>query len=370
MPLVRCPHCQLPLTDDEARAELCSACGTQLRIDATAPATRPAKRRFGWLLILIALPLLGAGGWAVWHAQNTTPTQPSDKLPDSPKVAEVKKTPVAEEKKKAPPEEKPVAVLPPESPVVVEDAKGLSKKRGPGFPLARAKDLPTDEVIALAKPKLERTSPVVAKPNPAVVAKQDPNVPRLPLLQNGVLELNQPNGEFKLPPLNQGRTLKITGQIKTLRLSSINDGATLDATGLRVETILMDGGVNGRSTVKLAAPKGRVHLRGSINGESTVSIDAPDGVVILSGPTGSSKDVDIVNGESKLKIVTRELELQGVINGTKTRLDVTFTKQGRLTYHLLQGQSRVDYRRADAGDPQPIVAAGKLRAGAKVQAVD
>jgi hypothetical protein len=359
MPLVRCPHCQLPLTDDEARADVCSACGARLRPEASAPVPPAAKRGFRWLLLLV-VPLVGIVGWLSWHAR---PTALEVKLPDAPKVTEVKKAPVAEEKKKeTPPEEKVVVVLPPEEKVVVNDAKGRAKKRGPGFPLARAKDLPTDEVVALAKAKGERAAPIVAKP--------DPNVPRLPMLQNGVLDLNQPGGEFKLPSLNQGRTLKIVGQIKTLRLTSINDGATLDATGLRVETILMDGGVNGRSTVKLAAPKGRVHLRGSINGESTVTIDAPDGVVILSGPNGSSKDVDIINGESKLKIVTRELELQGVINGTQTLLDVTFTKQGRLTYHLLQGQSRVDYRRADPADPQPVIAGGKLLAGAKVQAVD
>ena len=126
MPLVRCPHCQLPLTDDEARAELCSACGTRLRLDATAPATRPAKRRFGWLLILIAAPLLGVVGWMQWNPRTTTP---EDKLTDAPKVAEVKKTPVAEEKKKAtPPEEKPVVVLPPESP---ESASLVSQHRFP-----------------------------------------------------------------------------------------------------------------------------------------------------------------------------------------------------------------------------------------------
>ncbi len=362
MALVRSPHCQLPLTDDEARADVCSACGAWLRPESRVEAS-PKRRRAGWLLaLMLAIPLLGAAAWAVWNSRNTDPVE---KLPEAPQVAETKKKPVAETKK--PPEEKPaVAPIPSEPAPPEEDAKGLAKKRGPGFPLARAKDLPTDEIVALAKPHLEKRT----NPSTVVAKKPDPAIPRPPMMQNGVLELNQPNGEFRLPSLNQGKALRIVGQIKTLRLSSFNDGASLDATGLRVETIILDGSVNSRSSLKLAAPKGRVHLRGSVNGESTVAIDAPDGVVILSGPLGSNHDVDIVNGESKLKITTRELELQGVVNGTRTQLDVTFTKQGRLTYHLLQGQSRIDYRRADPGDPPPIIAGGKLRAQAKVQAAD
>ncbi|MBI2804892.1 MAG: hypothetical protein HYX68_07925 [Planctomycetes bacterium] len=226
--------------------------------------------------------------------------------------------------------------------------------------------------------------------------KKDDKQPALTkvLILGENIRLRDPDGDFTLKPLNKGKAI-LLGKVKRLTIEGINNQAHVDTTELEVEEIVFTGAVNGGSVklgsvktlhvaavnakavldasasaasevvisgnvnsasrVMLSAPAGKVLLHGEINGGAQVEINAPGGKVRV-----RSDHATIVNGDSKLTIHAKDVELLGAINGTRTEVIVTISSGGSLKFLAVNGGSRLHYRKALRSDPSLRIDAGTV----------
>ena len=144
-------------------------------------------------------------------------------------------------------------------------------------------------------------------------------------------------------------------KIQKLMIRDVNDKSLLDASACEAREIVLTGAVNSRSTVKLNAPHGSIEFFGEVNDHSQIEINAPGGKVLF-----KARGDSIINGDSQLTIVARDVELRGAVNGLETQLAVTLTKDGSLKFARLNGEVRLHWRKADASDPMPRIDAGEI----------
>src|SRR5262249_35274287 len=94
MAISRCPHCNLPLTDEEASANRCPTCGNELWEEVAPGALEPQGRSTsagrtmkslllaaGWLTVLILGAGLGWFGRAAWDMHYPEPDQTANLKP-------------------------------------------------------------------------------------------------------------------------------------------------------------------------------------------------------------------------------------------------------------------------------------------------
>lgn len=183
-----------------------------------------------------------------------------------------------------------------------------------------------------------------------------------------VTTVDHPNAEYT-PQVPPGATVTLKGKAKVLRVPTLERGATLDASQLEVETVYV-GRVDGGSKLKLGAVKGRVTFQSKIDGRSTVEVSAPTGTVVFAVPTSPGKDGSRIAGGSEVRVTARFATFSGQIAGRDTLVVVTVTRGGAMGFAEMDGPCRLEYRKADRGDPDPSVVKGKVGAGAQVAKVD
>jgi hypothetical protein len=227
MSIVRCPHCTLPMTDTEAVAGTCVACGGSLAPPQPAgnePAagskgSQPARGRSGvwWGLIGLVVLLLAGGG--VWHVlANMDPDETADEgpppgdlaqakppqlkpAPAKPAVVENKEktpddkasTPLAEADKKpvSPPE--PVAKTPDQGPIRLQDP--APPKEADPAPMP-----PPDRPRPPENPKPKKNKPIKINPGLMPFPKIGPGVFPLPKVKPGEMPKINP-GPLPLPKI-------------------------------------------------------------------------------------------------------------------------------------------------------------------------
>ncbi len=143
------------------------------------------------------------------------------------------------------------------------------------------------------------------------------------------LVLDNPDGETR-PFVRPGGHLVLSGKVKRLVIPGLSAGAVLDAT--RVEA-------------------GEVVIAGAVDGGSRLVVRAERGVVMFRGPVG---------GGSVVQVTARSVGFEGAITGPNTRAVVTLTAGGELVFASLDGPARLEYRRANPGDPTPKLRAGRV----------
>jgi hypothetical protein len=251
------------------------------------------------------------------------------------------------------------------------------------------------------EPKIEVEPKKEIKVEPKIEVKVEPNQDKKPaaakvIVLGNDIKLNDPDGAYALKQINGGDRVVVQGKIKTLTIADINDksildatlleageiiftgnlnsGAsvvlgkahtlkvrdindhsTLDASALDAREIVLAGAVNSGSILKLHAPKGNVEILGEINDLAQIEIVAPGGKVLFKGRGDS-----VINGDARLAITAKDVELRGAVNGTKTQLDITLTKAGALHFNRLNGSVRLHYRKAEASDPEVRIDAGAV----------
>lgn len=166
----------------------------------------------------------------------------------------------------------------------------------------------------------------------------------------GAVRLSDPNGSYTVRALNDGDRVKLLGRVNVLRVTGVN-GGTLDASGLEAKLIFFSQPINGASAkVKLHAPGGVVNLVGANAGRLT--IDAPAGRVHC------RQDI---NGEAEVQVRARTVQLDGAVNGT-AKVRATLTAGGAaLRFKLLQGSSRLTWKKERPTDPAPAITRGTVR---------
>lgn len=157
--------------------------------------------------------------------------------------------------------------------------------------------------------------------------------------------------------LNRGR-VKLKGTAKTLKVDHVETGE-LDASALEVQQVNI-GTIVSNSKVKLNAPGGKVEVRGTVNSQSVVTIFAPRGTVIF---------LERIDTDVRLNITAKEVELRGTIVGNTTYALVTLTAGGRLQFREVAGTARLEYRKANAADPELAIQAGVVGTRAKFSKV-
>lgn len=182
-----------------------------------------------------------------------------------------------------------------------------------------------------------------------------------------VTHVNHPNAEYT-PQVKPGATVTLKGRAKTLRVPALEGGASLDTTELVVEEVIVFGRVDA-SKLRLG-PSTRVTFQSKIDNRSTVEVAAPSGTVTFAVPTLPGKDGSKIDGGSQVKVTARYALFHGKILGRDTRVSVTVTRDGALGFAELDGPSRLEYRKADGGDPDPKLSRGKVGPAATVARVD
>ncbi len=162
---------------------------------------------------------------------------------------------------------------------------------------------------------------------------------------------------YTLPLVNKHQAIRLRGQVQDLIIEGIEDRSTVDTSNLRVSTIKVTGEINGRSSLRVRSPGCVVTLAG-VNGNSRIHIDARDGMIIF------GKEV---NGDSQLQLLGRHIEFRGPINGTKTKIFITFSRIGFLRFKELLGASEIIWRKQNLREPDPQIQSGSIQGNAQIR---
>ena len=406
----KCPVCGTLLGRDNQSTSLCSA----LAGAVPGRRTMPAKTGRGWLWCGAALTVLvlgivsryglkaisvakgpdeiAAGDKTVstetatkMPAGNDKPAQPvSADKPKEPAMPAVAPTPEQEASKKPaevstpkdsaaavpivepnpePVREAPKAELAVKKAEIVPPAGGVipsSKEaaRSPKKSADPAKDPPQEPIAPGSEVS---ASPAAASKQPEKPETKEPEKDPAILPLGGGTTIDKPDGEYVLPVVNGHDDIRLSGKVKTLKVTAANGNAVLDASGLEAKEIFVAEAINGEATVVLNAPGGSVEIRGGINGPSKLMIVAPGGKVkFVEGAQ--------IQGVAELTIAAAEVEFADTIAGAP-KVDVTLTKGGKLKFKLIAGAARLHYKKADPKDPELTVEAGTVKEAAEVKQI-
>jgi hypothetical protein len=356
MALIPCPECGLPRAAEDVEASACPVCGhrppepelltaaepvEQAPTPPVEPPTPPPARTRSGLLPGVAfvagLGVVAAG--ALWFANSNRPADAPP--PPAPEVAAGPAQPPPLEILATPPRVVPV-VAPP-------------KAKPPAPAVAAVPPSPPRSELAPAP----RTAP------PPVAIAPPPRLAPAPA-DGEVIRVDQPNGDYKLDRLADGKKVRLVGQAKRLVVAGLDGGAVLDATGLIVQDVHFTGPVAGGSTARVRADgAGGVFFAAAVTGRSRVAVQAGFvGFVDVARGRGSE-----VAGGSRVEVTARGVYLGGPVTGPDTRADVTLTHGGVLWFEELDAGATLRYRAAAGAGPPEVLHRGAVRGGAVVERV-
>jgi hypothetical protein len=291
-----CPKCRQVVSDDTLDTGQCPACGYDGAMMIRA------NRKWAWLAATFAIVGVGlaVGAYLLvprqqWIRQARTQLIP----PVSPTPARLPK-PVK------------IDVAPAPRPVARE-VKPVAKVQ------------PAPQPHALSPPKKEsapaRVGPVIRINAKEVHEKQ----------------IHNPDGVVLAADLNSNDHLTLTGQVRLLKIGTVGGKASLDASGLVAEEIVITGDVNDHAVVKLNAPNGKVMIGGHVEGSARLTVNAPGGEVIVAAQSGKLDD------NAEVAIVTKDLDVKGKLAG-QTRLILTLTGGGMASVGSMEETVVVIYK--------------------------
>jgi hypothetical protein len=185
-------------------------------------------------------------------------------------------------------------------------------------------------------------------PEPVVAPAPRAAAEALPPQRIVTLDLNEPDLTYVLSSdLRRARWVVLRGRVKALKVTGLDNGQVLDASGLVAGSVTVSGRVDNRSVLKLNAPGGTVGVAGAVSGGSSVEITAPGGEVHFSHETRPNRVGSQIDGGSRVTITARRVELRGDVDGAETRVTVNLTDGGRLWAEAVRGGATVEYRAAD-----------------------
>ena len=181
----------------------------------------------------------------------------------------------------------------------------------------------------------------------------------------------QPELEFAVPfSMKKGEHVILKGKVKKLRVSGLDAGAILDASGLDVSVVTVTGKIDNHSTLKLSAPNGTVQIAGKIDNRSIVEINAPGGEVRFILTTNADRDGSKIDNGSSVTLTARTVEFKGDISGADTKVAVTLTRNAWLKVASVSGKAAVEYKSQMAGWSPPDVFVGPVAATAVFRKVE
>lgn len=322
MTSLMCPKCRQAVSDAALDAGQCPSCGYD---GPMVSLVAGAKR--AWLVVTLAVI---TGGVALGgHLLIRQPT-PRLATPDT------------------------AVVIPPP----VSQAHAPQNR---GEPIAMQTAPAPRPVVPAQSPMME---PIAVAPIPVAVVSPKKQPPIGPVVRINAKEVRQqqldnPVGIAAVADMNGEDRVTLTGKVRLLKIGSVGGKATLDASGLEAEEIVITGDLSKSAVVKLHAPNGKVTLGGHIVGSAKLAVNAPGGEVVVS--TGSAK----LDNAAEVTVTANRVEVNGLMTG-EAKLVVTLTTGGSLKLGVMDGGATVIYKRATPTDPEPKFEPGVLRGGAKV----
>jgi hypothetical protein len=289
MPHLACPKCRFAISDEALDAGQCPGCGY-----AGAMVFR-ASRKWAWLAATLAVIGMGLAASAFLLVP-----RPEPKRPATPLVAVGSRPPLPSPK----PAEPDIAPAP--RPVVVE----------------REKEPP----LIIASPRQKNPAPVRLGP-----------VIRINAGEVREKHIHNPDGVVLVSDLNRDDRLTLTGQVRLLKIGTVGGKASLDASGLVAEEIIITGDVNQHAVVKLNAPNGKATIGGHVEGNARLTVNAPGGEVIVAAQSGRLDD------DAEVAIVTKDLDVKGKLAG-QARLILTLTGGGTASVGSMEEKVVVIYK--------------------------
>jgi hypothetical protein len=354
MAIVRCPRCNLPLTETEALAPVCPVCANPMAdepasspIVAAGPETQaPVGRshRFERLLLAAAAIVIALLTFSLAAVPRP--------LSDREEIALLRERAQAAEQQ-------------------LRAAQDQAKQARADNLAAQTKLAAAEKMAADALAELQVLEQQVAlekKEHLAQIAMLKELKESLPpkdagkrvdakvrIIADGVLRvirIDKADGEFRLPGLNNGAHVKLTGRVKTLRLDPIS-GGMLDASELTAGDIVFTGGINNSAKVKVTA-QSSVTVP-FIDTRSEVEIASREGKVT----------VGWINGSARVEVIAREFTLRDYLDGKDTTVTATVTAASRFQFREIRGKSRFLWKKALATDPEIEYKQGIIRAPAE-----
>lgn len=321
MPMIACPECGLPREDDQVGVAPCPICALAPAVRGSRPSLDQAidptaglpadvselenrgavlrqsstsSVRFGWAVAFLLGIATGVGAVFAWQA--------AVRKPETTEVAQVVRL---------------RAVLQP--------------------PLAGIAVAPMPH-----EPRPPESIPE-PKPEPKPVAKAEPKV----AAPARVDVLNQPDSDYTLPRLKNGEHLILLGQVRQFRVTGLDGGAILDATGLEAGSVVISGTIAGGSVLKVRAPESVVMVMAAVRGKSRVEINAPGGDVRFLSPSSPDQPWSSITSGSTVAILARAVDLRGDVDGADTKVTVTLTGNGSLKVAAVRDTAAVEYKTED-----------------------
>lgn len=338
MSTLTCPKCRRGLTDDALDAGQCPLCGFPLDgpVVLAAPGTTignaSADPRFllPTAILFVLAMVVAVVAMSNWPVPQQRPVefvaQPLAAPPPPPRPELIPVPPLA-----PPPHEPQRPGANPSAPIV--GPPGIGDKKPP-------------QPIAVEPPK-KKDGPRPVGVGIAVNPKIEPK-----------RHFDHPDDTAKVPDLNTGDRVILTGRVRVLKLGSVNGKGVLDASGLVAEEVIVGGDLSSDAQVLVSAPNGTVKVNGFVTGASRLTITAPGGEVIVEGSGRLS-------GGPRVTIAAKRLEVKCPMSGT-ARVSVTLTAGGALKLGLMEENATVAYKKAAPNDPPPTVEKGVVRGAAQV----
>lgn len=336
MPAAMCPKCRFPLSREESRSLKCPFCAAPLEASDAArsrsaalpppvdergvrlplsQSIRPLVR--GALILLV----LAAGGGGLYYGISTGVTRYLGGA-DRP-----------------------------------TDTESAERKEFDEALLAA--EMPPENEAAPVQPE----KPAAASPAapPAAEAKSDvrPVLPQEITIARNVTKIESPQGEYTVEPLDGKALVRLSGNVKRLRIRGLAGDAALEAEALEAREIIFAGPVGGRAKARVHAPNGSVTFCGPVSGRPRVTVDAPNGKVTFAKPAAGQGGAEIA-GQAHIVIKAKEVDCQRPLNDA-AQIYVMFSSAGTLRFTEMSGSSRLFYRRAEAHDPDPVIGRGIVR---------
>ena len=198
------------------------------------------------------------------------------------------------------------------------------------------------------------------RPEPRPESKADPHpMPGIPALARiEPIQLNQPDAAYNLPRMEgKGEHIVLRGKVRMLRINGLGAGAILDASGLEAGSIYVCGTIDGGAFLKLNCPNGVVEIPAGVSEHARVEINAPGSSVRFVYPTTPDNLGSRIDGGATVAITARTVDLRGDVSGAGTQVKVTLTRNGSIKAAAVRGTAAVEYRAEDLKAPIPPAAA-------------
>lgn len=368
MAFLRCPHCNAPLTETEASADVCPDCGRPLpnalpKASATQPAakdSRPGPAQTDWgidrilLVAGLAVIVILCGLFVARLARTQDDPDEIAELRDANDAAQeqlrttqTQLTTLGQEK----------AGL---EARLKSAAKALAEAEARRQALQEDAAAAQERIVALEKGMKETQAKLEALQARAAPA----NLGVFPELKNPpdgavrTIAIDRLDRDFRLPTFNNGTIAKLVGRVRLLRLEHI-ENAVVDAGELEADTIFLTGGITNKAKVRLRA-KDSLTVP-FIDGGAQVELISSEGKV----------SVGRINGEAKVKVSAHDFTLKEYLDGNDTTVTATLNVHanaaGRLRFHDLRGRTHMFWKKARLTDPDVQVEKGTVRSTAELR---